>query len=333
MPAEVDYYMGRKSAWHNLGDVIGDYFSIDDILVDGKLGWTVSKRQLEYDGILLDAWGTFRDDKELPDAFLDTVGPDYTVIQHSEGLKFLDTLVQGKGNAHYETAGALRGGRIVWGLINLGAVAGIKGTDDITNSYLLFKTGHDGSMSYDFRCCNERVVCANTLNIALSEGTTAFKVRHTKNYADRISEAESLLARYDATLTGFNEKINFLADRFVNKDTLVSVLDRLFPSDENGNRSTRSENNIKKVLQNFENNDGNAIPIIRGTAYNLLNAFTEYTDHDRSVKGGSIRNRAESAMFGSGDVFKSNAFKTIMKEADSMPTRHSMQYAQAAVQA
>ena len=328
----IDYYMGRRSAWHNLGDVVGEYFNINDIMQAGRLDWDIEKHPLEFRGIEQPAYGVFRMDKDQP-YLLGTVGADYEIIHHREGFEFLDILIGNVAGAHYSTAGSLIGGRIIWGLSNLKEAARIKGTDDITNMYLLFKTAHDGTMAFDFRCCSERVVCWNTLNVALSEGKRSFKVRHTKNYEQRMRNAAALLKKFSETVTSYDEKINFLADRFVTRETLSDVLDRLFPSDENGNRSTRSKNNITTILQNFEDNDGNAIPIIRGTAYNLLNAVTEYVDHSRSVKGGTDYDRAQAAMFGTGDIFKQNAMNIIMDTVDDMPTRHSMNVTQATVQA
>jgi hypothetical protein len=81
--------------------------------------------------------------------------------------------------AHYETAGALGNGQQVWGLADLGLTVSVG--DDKQSSYLMFATGHDGSMSHQYRIVNTRVVCANTLAMALGEKTRSkLLVRHTK---------------------------------------------------------------------------------------------------------------------------------------------------------
>jgi hypothetical protein len=122
------------------------------------------------------------------------------------------------------------------------------------------------------------------------------------------------------------DRLNFLAGRKMNREALTSIMDRLFPKtakDENGEakETTRRTNILADVLKIYEANDGNAFPEQRGTAYNLLNAITNYVDHERSSKEDG---RAESAMFGSGDTLKSKALEVIYESArglDAVPER------------
>jgi hypothetical protein len=120
------------------------------------------------------------------------------------------------------------------------------------------------------------------------------------------------------------EKLNFLATRRVTREAMETVLDRLFPKpkSEDGTEkesSTRRKNVLADVLAMYESNDGNAFPEQRGTAYNLLNAVIEYTDHTRSSRGGNGDGRAESAMFGSGERLKAQAMDVILENANGMP--------------
>jgi len=320
MPANVDVYMGRLPAWHNLGTVIGEYFNIERIMADGGLNFEVEKKQLfgytPSTGMsTVDAWGIFRTDN---DAFLGTVGSEYTPIQHTEGFQFLDLLVGEVNGAHYETAGSLGKGETIWGLVDLGIKSGIRNTQDESNNYLLFRTGHIGNFTFSFHGTRTRVVCQNTLMLALAENRSTFTIRHTTNYRDRIEQAKMLIQNFKNTVTTVDEKMEFLAGRVIEKENMINILDELFPADAEGNRSTRSKNNIEKILNLYQSNDGNAIPEIRGTAYNLLNACVEYTDHLRSVKGNNARNRSESAMFGSGNDFKLRAMDIIAAEANKM---------------
>lgn len=316
MVANIDSYIGRLPAWHNLGTVTGEYLTVEKIFADGGLDFLVEKRQLEYSGNPVDAWGIFRTDNE---AFLGSVGSEYEPIQHREGFSFLDHIVGVENGAHFETAGSLGRGETVWGLIDLGLVSGIKGTQDQSNNYLLFRTGHIGNFTFSFSGCRTRVVCQNTLNIALNERRSTFTIKHTKNYQDRIDQARVLVLSFREKMMMIDEQMEYLAGRVVDKDNMINILDELFPPDADGNRSTRSKNNIKQILDLYESNDGNAVPQIRGTAYNLLNACTEYTDHFRSVKGNSVRDRAQTAMFGSGDDFKIRALSIITENAKNMP--------------
>jgi phage/plasmid-like protein (TIGR03299 family) len=314
----INTYIGRQSAWHNLGTVTGNYMSWAEILQHGGLDFEVVKNQLEYNGMPVAAWGIFRNDNG---AFLGAVGEQYTPIQHQRGFEMIDALVRSKDGAHYETAGVLGEGEKVWGLADLKLAVTVG--DDVQNGYLLFSTSHDGSMSHQYKTCLTRVVCQNTLNVALGEKTkSVFRIKHTRNNGDKIADAHQALAGISADVSSMEQKLNFLAGRKVTKEAMVSVLDRLFPAkkDDDGKPvdSTRRDNILTAILHNYESNDHNAFPEQRGTAYNLLNSITEHTDHERSTRGNG---RAESALFGSGDALKSKAFEVLLETAAGLPER------------
>jgi phage/plasmid-like protein (TIGR03299 family) len=320
-------YIGRQSAWHKLGIVTGRYMTWQEIQSHDGLNFEVVKQQLfsTYLGVApyaVEAWGTFRADTRQ---FLGAVGSDYAVIQHAHGFEMLDALVGEQNGAHYETAGVLGNGEVVWGLIDLNMALHVGGDRIVT--YLLFSTAHDGTKSHNYRIVSERVVCNNTLDIALAERTAAsLTVRHTKNAGDRLVDIHKTLAGMRSDTIDMEQRLNFLASRRVTKETLTTIIDRLFPAraDQDGNKkpdSTRRENMIAEILARFESNDNNAFPEQRGTAYNLLNGVTEYVDHFRTgVRSGK---REESAMFGTGNVLKSKALEVITLAANGMPVKET----------
>lgn len=311
-----DYgYIGRQAAWHNLGTVTGKYNTWAEIQAAGFIDFQVAKRQLldPVSGKAVEAWGTFRTDNG---GFLGAVGSDYTPIQHRDGFATIDALVNSVDGAHYETAGVLGSGEVVWGLAALNrsyeVVAG-----DKHESYLLFSTSHDGSRSHEYRLTDTRVVCQNTLNLALGYGAkNALRVRHTKNAQDRLQTVHGLIAELNEQTDDVAAKMRELTTRKTTRETVTAIFDRLFPKTQrdNGREESSSirENNIREILARFESNDLNAFPEVRGTAYNLLNAITEYTDHYRSSRGGE---RAQAAIFGSGDALKTKAFEMIYEVA------------------
>ena len=318
MAHNINTYVGRQAAWHKLGTVTAKYQTTDDLLNDAGFQFVVFKSQLR-DGLgrPVDAYGTFRWNladkvagRKDADTFLGTVGKDYAVIQHDEGFKSIDALMRTVDGAHYETAGVLGEGERVWALADLGLTA--KVGDDVQRGYLLFSTGHDGSMAHSYRMCMTRVVCENTLLAGLSERTKgSLSIRHTKHANTRLIDARAALDAMGEDVRSMEDKLNFLAGRKVTREALTTVMDRLFPKVE-GKETTRRSNILGDILKIYELNDGNAFPEQRGTAYNLLNAITNYTDHERSSKEDG---RAESAMFGSGDALKSKAMEVIYQTA------------------
>lgn len=332
MPANISSYIGREAAWHRMGTVTGRYMTWQEIERDGGLDYQVVKVQL-YDpnGNAIEAWGTFRwnaVDIAANDAtkvvFLGTVGKDYTVIQHGEGFRMVDQLIASVDGAHYETAGALGDGEKVWGLANL--KFSINVGNDESKVYLLFHTGHDGSASHSYSTVITRVVCQNTLKLAVREGAMgAFRIQHTKNAGDRLAACHEALASLQENTLTVQEKLNYLANRKVTRESADKIFDRLFPKTEvekDGvtvlESSTRRDNVLAQILELYESNDNDAFPEQRGSGYNLLNAVTAYTDH---IRGNNVnqRARAESALFGPGNDLKSKAFEVIMEAADGMP--------------
>ncbi len=332
MSANIQTYIGRQAAWHRLGVVIGTHFNFADAEREAGLDFGVFKSQLR-DGLgrPVDAWGTFRwnaadrraGDKEAA-IFLGTVGEAYKIIPHAEGFKLIDSLVATADGAHYETAGVLGKGEVVWGLADLNLTTRVG--DDVQKNYVLFSTGHDGSYSWNLRAVNERVVCNNTLDIALSERTKAsFRVRHTKNARLRIDEAHVALQNLTGDIKAVEQKLQYLAGKKITREGLNTIFDRLFPQTEkdgDGGKvlvsSKQRDAKLAEVLTVYEDNDGNAFPEQRGSAYNLLNAVTQYTDH---VQGGGLKaaTRAESAIFGGGSKLKTAALDAILDVAAGLP--------------
>ncbi len=337
MAHNINTYIGRQAAWHKLGTVTGKYQTTDELLSDPGFQYVVFKSQLR-DGLgrPVDAWGTFRwnladkvQGRKDAATFLGVVGEDYAVMQHDEGFKSIEALMNTAGNAFYETAGVLGAGEKVWALADLGLAA--KVGDDVQKGYLLFSTGHDGSMAHSYRVCMTRVVCQNTLNAALSEKTKAsLTIRHTKNAMNRLTDAREALSLLSHDVVRIEDKLNYLAGRKMNRESMTAIMDRLFPKAKNtegeAKETTRRANILADVLKIYELNDGNAFPEQRGTAYNLLNAITNYVDHERSTKDDG---RAESALFGSGDTLKSKAMEVIYEGAktlETVPQRFSVHY-------
>jgi len=310
-------------AWHALGKTIEGVATWKEAIELAGLNWRVEKRSLYNDrGEAVPAYGIFRD---MDNAFLGTVGERYQSIQNQDAFEFVDALI-GNEEAHYDTAGALGNGEVIFCSAYLPSAGFEVVPGDIHQTYLLFKTSHDGSLAAVSKLTDVRVVCQNTLNQALRNGGNAeIKIKHTKNAVERMELAKKLVASGRKTADQIRNKFRELSQKVVTRPALEDILKKLFPADEKGNLHTKTQNNITDILNLYESNDNNAFPEIRGTAYNLINAITEYTDKVRTARGGGIEGmnqaRATSALFGSGDTFKQVAFDTIYQAASGMPDK------------
>ncbi len=296
------------------------------------LNFQVFKSQLR-DGLgrPVNAWGTFRwNDADWQakrgDAaiFLGTVGADYEIIPHIKGFAMADALMQTSTGAHYATVGTWDEGQIVWAQCDLGLSYRVG--DDVHKNFLLFCTSHDGSKRFQVKLVDTRIVCQNTFRAALREDTeNAFSVRHTKNADVKLEEARKALSLVTDDIKTVEQKLQWLATRKMTREATVSILDRLFPptekTDDSGNKvlttSTRRNNVLDEVLKLYEDNDGDAFPEQRGSAYNFVNAVTNYADHNRGR--GTEAQKAQSAIFGTGDKLKTSALELILAEAENLP--------------
>lgn len=315
--------------WHGLGQVVAGAQTWQDAQQLASLDWAVDKRQLSdpTTGKLVDAYGTFRCDT---DAMLGVFKEGYKLIQNQYAFSFIDSLLEADNGAHYESAGALDGGRRVWAMASLPYDIRIGSTDDVSKSFLLFATSHDGSLGATCKLTTVRVVCNNTLSMAMNHSSAGavVKVKHTKNADAKLDHARALMADAKTGVYTLAEKLNELAARKVNKESATKVLDRVFG--DKWRDTTRSQNKVAKIAELFESNDNNAIPEVRGTAFNLLNAFTQYTDHFATTRRTNTcegltdaQIRTKSAMFGTGDDFKGAVLGIILDETKSAP-RHEL---------
>jgi phage/plasmid-like protein (TIGR03299 family) len=303
----------------------GQQATWSEAMAAAGMDWTVSKHQFSspITGQPVEAWGIFRDDTN---ALLGSVGPAFQPVQNREMGTHIDGIINAAG-AKYETAGALNGGSRVWALARLPqADIRITGTDDITKSYLLAAQGHDGTLSYILKYTGIRVVCRNTLTAAIKGSGEQIKTKHTANVQSRLTDAIAAVKGIGATIQDINRKLNELALRKVNKETCRAIMAKVFGED--WTESERKKNQAREIAQLFEYNDGNAFPSERGTAYNLYNAMTNWSDHVRTVRRTDGKQemqieqlREESAIFGTGEAWKADALENILKMTENAPRR------------
>lgn len=310
----------RDAAWHLLGQRTKHAIAWEEAMKLADLNWTVGKVQLYARNPVskkaepaVDSFGIYRMDDG---AYLGHVGPDFTPIQNKEAFTFVDTLLEAANGAHYESAGALGNGERIWTCAKVPFDFNVVRGDSI-QTYLMFTMAHDGSGSALAKLVTCRPVCKNTLAQAMSENGEQVRIRHTKNAAQRMQKAAEYVRGVGTSVHELGEKLKMLAMVKLRRETTEEIMNRLYPLPTGADANPKRMENIRtEVLQLFESNDNNAIPSIRGTAYNMFNAITEYVDHARSAKGDDDNKvlvaRSKSAIFGSGARIKNEALDTIL---------------------
>jgi phage/plasmid-like protein (TIGR03299 family) len=242
--------------------------------------------------------------------YLGTVGSDYTVINNADCFGFLDNLI-GSGQAVYHTAGSLFGGKIIFMTLKLPRDA--KVGDDKIELYVLLSTSHDGTKSLNIRWTPVRVVCANTLNLALGKELLAsINIRHTINYGERVTQAREVLGLashyYDVMEKRYNK---FLATKF-NKDEMIKLSKQLLPFRDDP-KSKPIIFRREKLVELFTTGKGNEA--VKDTAWAAFNAATEYADHHKQFIENENRSREEARLqsitSGSAARFKQQAYNLL----------------------
>lgn len=303
-------------AWHNLGTVLDHVPNSAEAIRAAHLDWNVEMQPMKTAGgvEVPEHFATVRTDCN---AILGVVGSKYKIVQNAEAFEFLDSLLQ-DGLMKYESAGALRGGRIVWILARLPSVDTIAEGDDSLR-YVLFSTSHDGSASIHAIPTSVRVVCANTLRIATMNDVG---FRHTGNVAQKLEFARRYLSQFDEKFTRFRDAARRLAERRYTPEQAREYIESLFPPvEDKGRGQTIRNRKVDSVRANF-GNVRNTLPSIKGTWWALVNSVTESIDHKRDEDGEPValdsakrESRMISLTDGSGAEFKSRAFDLALQMA------------------
>lgn len=289
--------------WHGLGTVTIGQVSAQEALEKAKLNWTVEHGEVfDSDMTKLDGYKLNRrsDDKTV----LSVVPNSWTALQNSELLEIAESLGQIDGLDYkpvIETAGSLKGGKIVWALIQTNQRTF---ADSLHKQYLLLTNGHYIGRGVRGTLTDTRVVCWNTLSAAESAKESLF-VTHTRNVKQRIAAAiETLGWANDSTNATF-AIYDALATTHITPDAAVEFFAELFPDKEEMPSAPVIVGEMLDLFRNGKGNDGK-------TLFSAVNAVTDWVDHVREFRDGegiAERRFMYANMGGEGDRMKRQAFK------------------------
>tara|TARA_B100000902_G_scaffold227942_1_gene216393 strand:- start:2275 stop:3237 length:963 start_codon:yes stop_codon:yes gene_type:complete len=294
MPHAVEtMFSANVPAWHQLGVVTKGALTSAEAIKKAGLDWTVTLRPM----VTFDPENGQAGFIEVPDHYasvrdsdmsvLGVVGNRYVPIQNMECFDFMDTVVD-DSDAMYETAGSLHNGRIVWMLLNLNK--SVQVDEDVTHNYLLLTNSHDGSSSLKGLTTPIRVVCANTLRMALGDMRNSFSFRHTKNLQGKVAQARSILTQSYKYVDAFQLEMEKLLDTEVTNDRFREIMDTVLPipepTTENIKAVTRVSNIRGEITSLFNKPE---FETQRNTAWALINATSNYEQWKASIRGKTSR--------------------------------------------
>lgn len=319
---KATFVTSKNNAWHQLGTTLPDSFTAEEAMEHGYLGgWNVRKRPTWTEGsdgsplVIPERHAVVRDNPFTPgqEDVLGIVGDPYKIVQNEEHADFLNALVDESG-AHFDSAGSLNGGRVVFITMKLPGHVHIGGVDPVEN-YLAAFNSHDGSMAFTTMVTPVRVVCANTMNMAFKNNSHLFRVRHTSGIGQHlVGQARQILDLSFRFIDGFQEQAEQLINTSLTQARFEDIVRDLVgpPKDAAPRTVTRSENKMEEIVELFA--DGMTHANLRNTAYAGLNAFTEWADHYAPVRGDDRENaRAQKSLLTPG--FKDKALTRMLAEA------------------
>jgi phage/plasmid-like protein (TIGR03299 family) len=237
------------------------------------------------------------------------VSKRFNVVQPGEILEFYRDLTAHSG-FELETAGVLREGRKFWALARTGQSTLLKGRDRV-EGYLLLATACDGTLATTAQFTSVRVVCNNTLRVALGASSGAIKVHHRSRFD--AATVKRQLGITVASWDGFVARMKALVECPVDPDTVEGLLRRVLTYQaQDGNADVVNEQALANVRALYEGGGrGAMLASSRGTAWGLLNSVTEFVDHHRRAR--SDDHRRDAAWFGQGAQIKQKTWERVLE--------------------
>ncbi|CAM5554357.1 DUF932 domain-containing protein [Eoetvoesiella caeni] len=301
-------YIGQ-TPWHGLGNQLSVNQPLEVWQQQAGMNWDIKESPVQFMDTVDETQSRlitfpqskvlYRSDTQAP---LSVVSQRYQVVQPREILEFYRDLTEVSG-FQLETAGVLKGGKKVWALARTGHSATIQ-ANDVTNAYVLLATACDGTLATTAQFTAVRVVCNNTLAVAIDDSKGAVKVPHSTTF-----DAEAVKRQLGISVSNwdtFMYRMKLLSERQVKHAEAETFFRQLFTNPQLHPSRKPNEQAMAKTLSIYNGRGrGAELGSSNGTALGLLNSITEFVDHERRARNTDYR--LDSAWFGQGATLKQKA--------------------------
>lgn len=280
MAANVEtMFYTRTKPWHGLGTMVMEAPTSKAALELAGLDWQVTQKELKTaDGIPVT--GFKANVRDTDEQVLGVVTDRYQIVQNEEAFAFTDALL-GEG-VTYETAGSLQNGRRTWILAKLPQRYIISG-DEIT-PYLVFMNSHDGTGAIKAAMTPIRVVCQNTLNLALNTAKRSWSTNHTGDIKGKMEDARYTLLYADKYMAELGKTIDALNHKKLSDRQVYEYIDELFPLVENA--TEQQKKNLLRLKEDVKMRYYEAPDLahVGRNAYRFVNAVSDFATHSRPLR-------------------------------------------------
>lgn len=311
---EAQMFYRGDAPWHRLGRFIhpDESLTSEQAIVAAGLDWNVETQPLYLaDGTLVPSNATVRTDTNQ---VLGVVGKNYTPLQNKKAFEFFDGFLQ-SGQVTFETAGSLREGKRIWVLAKINKDPLVIAGNDIVEKYVLLSNSHDGTMAVRAGFTPIRVVCNNTLSMAMQKGSSELiRIKHGKNVEDNVERVREIMNLANQNFEATAEQYRMLANRQVSRADLEKFVKLVFTGPKYVELEKLGLNPNKRIIESiiplFEKGRGNDMREIKGTAWAAYNAVNEYLQY---VRGSDEDSRLDKMWFGDGATLNQSALSIITK--------------------
>ena len=280
MAANVEsMFYTREKPWHGLGTMVTKAPTSKDALIYAGLNWHVLQKEVyTEDGKLIEGYKA--NTRNTDNATLGIVSDRYKVVQNEEAFQFTDDLL-GEG-VTYETAGSLQNGKKVWMLAKMPHRYIIAG-DEIT-PYIVIMNSHDGSSGIKVAMTPIRVVCQNTLNLALNNAKRIWTTKHTENVMSRVHEARETLLLAENYMGELGRGIDELSKIKLSDKKVLDMMQDFFPIDADLPEAQR-KNNLR-MLEDMKLRywDAPDLSHVGKNGYRFINTISDFATHADPIR-------------------------------------------------
>lgn len=320
----ANVFVVKEPAWHKLGQVLQNPATAEEAIKEAGLDFIVEKKEMfiaNGDGLGSKVPNRFATVRKDTGDVLGVVSDRYNVLQNTEGFQFFDSIVD-KDEAIYHSAGVLGKGERVWIMAKLPHHIVVKGID-ATELYITLMLGHDGRTPVSSFFHANRIVCNNTLQMALGQAKNLVKFSHDANILANVKDAAQLMgitSQYKADMEGvFTTLSNTKVDKLYT-DAFISALFPAIPAEveEKMIRVPSYKVYRGQVLEAIEAGAGQDMPTTQGTAFGLYNGVTFFLDHLRKGHGNNLSKKQASLWFGDSARIRQRAFDLLSYDGSEL---------------
>ena len=299
MAANVEWMFSGNGVtpWHGIGEIVKGTLSSEEAIKVAKLDWDVTPKPI-FDEFGREIPGYKVNQRSSDNKNLGIVTNKYKIVQNSEAFSFTDALL-GKG-VQYESAGSLASGKRVWLLARM---ENTTIAEENIDPYLVFTNSHDGTGAVRVAITPIRVVCQNTLNLALDQASRHWSCAHKGDIQSKLEEARFTLQNAEAYMEALEEEFGELKLKKITEKQVRDMIDKLLEIEFNnlfvnavkkGNvidfkerlRQQKYEEKLNRKKADILNIYFDK-PDLRGTeqsAFRFVNAVSDYATHTTDHK-------------------------------------------------